>query len=556
MKKATGILFLSNRDNPYIGENSKSDAFNPQFNLYIYDPSKGTNLIQLSDTKEAINHPIQWGNDEFSYLSNKGGKIVREIVSLETRGQQGDTFSVRLFQPSPYTILQQEYVPQSMMVMEVAKTKNGFAVYRIAIDSLKKQDKLYQDSLKNLMALNDTNGNQNESATFNTMKYITSFEADTSNVPFLNDMFTKKTKRNSRYQLFTSSKILQKPKIYIPTFYPDFLQTSLDNTLLFTRYQSFQNAGGQFQNPSISGFLTTTLTDVMEDYRIRGGARLGSDFTSLDYFVHFLNYRRRVDWGILYYHNGIRNRYDQRTAPPPFYSPNVVYGKVSLDYLQGEATYPVDMINSFRTQLGIRLDQINVKATDKYSIGIPDSKQYWLVNRFEYIYDNTISPILNIWKGTRFKLFAEYQYQFKEEKKGFYNFGYDGRTYTTLYKNIILASRLAGAHSGGNAKILYLLGGVDNDVNPKQDLNTIIDPTQNYAFVSIATNLRGYKQGFRNGNSFMVMNQEIRIPVFNTFLNDKLNQASFAIYNWLHSPTLEVLGVVFYPQKKIFHHLM
>lgn len=513
-ENASGILFLSNRDNPYIGENSKSDAFNPQFNLYLYDPSKGTNLIQLSETKEAIQFPIQWGNEEYSYLMNENGILTRKIVRIEKRGQLGDTFSIRSFQPAPFTVIQQQYVQNAQYVIEVAKTKNTFSVYSTPFDTLKKYDKLFQDSLLNTIF---SSSDINQIAVEQLPKYVTPFDNDTSKSELLEDLFMQKAQKKSRYQLFTSEKVLQKPKTYKPTFYPDFLQTSLDNTLLFTRYQAFDYNGGQFQNPPISGFVTTNLTDVMEDYRLSGGIRLGTSFNTLDYFVQLSNYRRRIDWGLLYFRSVRNNQYDQRDAAPPFFSPFPVYGKVALDYLQGEATYPIDMLHSFRAQLGLRVDRVRVKSTDQYSAGIPDDRQYWVVNRYEFVYDNSISPILNIWKGTRFKLFGEYQYKFNDQTKGFYNFGYDGRTYTTLYKNLILASRLAGSHSGGNAKILYLLGGVDNDVNPEQDQNTSIDLTQNYAFVSLATNMRGYRQGFRNGNSFMVMNQEIRLPVMNTF---------------------------------------
>jgi hypothetical protein len=187
-----------------------------------------------------------------------------------------------------------------------------------------------------------------------------------------------------------------------------------------------------------------------------------------------------------------------------------------MDYLQSNWTYPIDMLKSIRLQLGTRYDRINIQAKDQYSIGIPDDRQFWVVSRAEFVYDNTIAPILNIWKGSRVKLFGEYQYKLTNETKGFYNFGYYARNYLTLYKNIIFASRIAGAHSGGNAKILYFMGGVDNDLNPKFDGNTSIDYSQNYAFQSLATNLRGYRQGARNGNSFMVLNEEIRFPIYNT----------------------------------------
>jgi hypothetical protein len=518
---ASGILFLSNRDNPFVGENSKSDAFNPQFNLYLYSPSKGTILTQLSNTNESIQHPIQWGKDEFAYLQHEGGKLERKIVKIEKRLQLGDTFSVRNFTPAPFTIIQQEYIHQAMRVIEVAKIKNEYVVFASSIDTLKKFDKIYQDTLSPIISTLDSSETL-EALLLKMPKYATPFEDDTNENSYLTEVFTRKNKLKSKYQLFSSLQYIQKPKKYIPTFYPDFLQSSLDNTLLFTRYQPFDFSGGQFDNPPLSGFVTTTLTDVMEDYRIRGGARMGTDFSSIDYFVQLKNYRRRVDWGLLYYRHRVLNRYDQRDASPPFYSPLPVFGKVTMDYIQGEAVCPIDVLHSVRAELGLRMDRIRMKATDKYSIAIPEDQQYWVVNRYEFVYDNTVSPLLNIWKGTRFKIFAEYQYKFNGTTKGFYNLGYDARTYIKLYKNIILASRLAGSHSGGNAKILYQVGGVDNDVNPKQDLNASIDLSQNYAFVSLATNMRGYRQGFKNGNSFMLLNEEIRFPICNTFFKRQI----------------------------------
>ena len=107
--------------------------------------------------------------------------------------------------------------------------------------------------------------------------------------------------------------------------------------------------------------------------------------------------------------------------------------------------------------------------------------------------------------------------KFSVLKKGFFNFGYDARNYITIYKNVILASRFAGSHSLGNAKVLYFLGGVDNPIISQFDYNTVVNIDDNYAFQTLATNLRGYKQGARNGSSYLVINEEIRLPIYNTF---------------------------------------
>ncbi len=513
-----GILFLSNRNNPFIGEGAKSDDFTQQFNLYLYNPKKGTNLIPLSNTLSEITSPMPWGQEEFSYLLEEKGKLVRHIVRIQKNGTERDTFQMRTAKPVPFALLKQDYILKSAEVVEVTKSKSDFIVYKTPFQQLQDKDQAYQALMKDSLLLEVPEPVPTPAV----VTYSTPFEKDTTSIPFLEEIFLAKNKKTSRYQLFTAKQNTIKPKKHLTTFYPDFIQTSLDNTLLFTRYQPFAYNGGQVANPPLSGFLTSSLTDIMEDYKITGGMRLGADFHSLDYFMQFANYRKRTDWGMLYYHHAVTNTYDYRYSLPPAYSPYPVYGKVGLDYLQSNFTYPFDMLQSIRMQLGIRYDRIRIQAKDKYSIGIPDDKQYWVTSRLEYVYDNSYSPIINIWKGTKAKLFTEYQYKINGTVKGFYNFGFDGRNYIGLYKNCILASRIASAFSGGNAKILYFLGGVDNDLNPQQDANTGIDPNANYAFQSLATNMRGYKQGTRNGNSYMLVNEEIRLPVYNTFFKKQI----------------------------------
>lgn len=511
-----GILFLSNRTTPFLGEQTKSDQFNAQFNIFLYDPRKGSNLIQLSNTNSEIKQPIQWGLEQFSYLTQENNIQQRKIVSTSGRVNSLDTFQTKNFPNSNHTYISQLYTYQDANIVEIYKNEKEFIVQQTPFEAYSKLQNQYWDSISHLKnkenELNNEVNNPDEN-----FVYYTPFDDDTNKVSFLENLFLDKKDKKKSYSIFEKTPDNIKPKIYSTSFYLDFIQSSFDNTLLFTRYQPFDYYGGLYQNPPISGFITTTLTDVMEDYKLRVGGRLGSNLTGLDYFLQFNNYRKRTDWGLLYFHHATTNQYDMHDNPPPYFSPFPVRGRVSLDYIQGNVSYPLDILNSVRFQLGLRYDRIRILAKDKYSIEIPDDKQYWAVSKVEYVYDNAYSPMSNIWKGIRLKFFAEYQYKINNKTKGFYNLGYDFRNYITLYKNSILASRLAGAFSGGNAKILYLLGGVDNPLNSQKDENTAIDFTQNYAFQSLATNMRGYKQGFKNGNSYLVLNEEIRIPIWNTF---------------------------------------
>ena len=61
------------------------------------------------------------------------------------------------------------------------------------------------------------------------------------------------------------------------------------------------------------------------------------------------------------------------------------------------------------------------------------------------------------------------------------------------------------------------MGGVDNWFAPKFDNTTNIATDKHYAYQTLATNMRGFFQNARNGNSFTVLNSEIRFPIFKYF---------------------------------------
>jgi len=99
---------------------------------------------------------------------------------------------------------------------------------------------------------------------------------------------------------------------------------------------------------------------------------------------------------------------------------------------------------------------------------------------------------------------------------------------------------VAGDFSWGNQKLIYYLGGIDNwfmfGQNQKTDKNgnttyRYFNPANqpaadgDYAFQSLAVNLRGFIQNAANGNNTTVINSEFRLPVFTTFFSKPINNA-------------------------------
>ncbi len=317
---------------------------------------------------------------------------------------------------------------------------------------------------------------------------------------------------NSSAFLSDRDRIFKRSRIrnHFVRFMTDNVVSQLDNSIMFTPYQLFTGGAGGFNMPNLNGLIKVGITDLMEDYRITGGFRIPLGLNGTEYFVEYQNYRRRLDKKLLYY----------RRVDEGIYYTNLI---------QGTLSYPFDINRSMRFYGSYRQDRIVIPASDTATLNIPDQHISWLMAKGEYVYDNTIDIALNILNGTRYKFFAEIHKPFYAQigERGIdfdFKYGYVGvvgadiRHYQRVHRQIIWANRLATSMSFGSNKIIYYLGGVENwlqfDTNKLFDSNTPISQDENYVYQALATNMRGFKQNARNGTSYMVLNSELRVPVF------------------------------------------
>ncbi|MGB1206318.1 MAG: hypothetical protein ACPG5B_11760 [Chitinophagales bacterium] len=308
----------------------------------------------------------------------------------------------------------------------------------------------------------------------------------------------------------------------------DHVVSQVDNTVIFNSYESFNLTPVEFSVPDLNAFFKFGVTDLMENYRIMGGFRFPLGLNGMEYFLEYHNLKKRLDKKILLYRKSARNQLIITDIPdfPEF----PVTAKNITNYAQYTLSYPFDVNTSLRGHVGLRNDRIEFLATDRVSIELPPAYENWAHAKLEYIYDNTIKTGLNLLNGMRYKLYAEVhkpfdavvtdqKLDFSIKNTGLLGIvGGDFRHYQKVHKQIIFANRFAFAHSFGSKKMIYYLGGVENWLafNPEKyfDYSTPVDENGNYAFKSLATNVRGFKQNVRNGNSFAVINSELRIPIF------------------------------------------
>lgn len=512
-KKFSGILFSSNRTSSFNTPSEAGDVFSPQFNLFLYKNEFSQTFRKLSNSPTEIQSVIDWNEQAICYTATENQICKRWIASSQPMANRLDSLITTKGTQLPDNFLQQYYFPQTQKIVELYQNGKTFDFYTIPIDSAIKEFEMYQ-SLQHQSLLSEEIPTSDK--LFPT--YQLPFDTVVKNA-LLDQIFLDQNFQKTAYQIFSPALDKMKAKKYLQSFEPDFLQTTLDNTLLFTRYQPYNANQRTYTNPSLNGFFTSTLTDILEDYKITGGFRIGINFNEKDYFFKFNNYRRRVDWEILYYHHL------DKGADSSINTGYIYLTKNKLDLAQIKFSYPLSLQKSLHFTFGGRIDKHEILSIERTSLNLPATQGYWNFGKLEFIHDNSFSPLYNIFKGSRAKIFIEYQLQLNQSKLNLFNIGYDARKYITLYKNIILANRIAGAMSTGSTHILYKLGGVDNSLNIGNESNTQVDPSQRYNFQMKSTNLRGYQDGFLNGNSYIVWNEEIRIPIIQTFIKRPVKSA-------------------------------
>jgi len=306
-------------------------------------------------------------------------------------------------------------------------------------------------------------------------------------------------------------------RIYEPAFYVNYFASQVDFSFLNASYQPF-TGGAVYYNPGFNMLFKVGTQDLFEDFKITGGVRLGGDFDSNEYLISFENLKKRMDKELVYH----RQSYKTATTD---YTSLVKTSSQSVYYIM---KYPLSQVMAFKGTFSFRHDNNVFLATDQRNLMRDNIVKYWGGAKLEYIFDNTMQPGLNLYNGTRLKVFGEYFQQVNGDYSDVFIVGADVRHYQPIHRTLIWANRFATSTSFGSGRLIYYLGGVDNWTNLSRDVQTFdysvpIDTTQSFVFQTLATNMRGFTQNIRNGNSFALINSEIRWPIFRYFANRPIN---------------------------------
>jgi hypothetical protein len=306
-------------------------------------------------------------------------------------------------------------------------------------------------------------------------------------------------------------------RIYQPRFYINYLASQVDFTFLNSSYQAY-TGGAVYYNPGFNMLFKVGTQDLFEDYKLVAGVRFGTDLNSNEYLLSFENLKKRLDKEIIFH------RQVYQTNTQDYYS----LVKASTQEVFYLLKYPFSQVSAIRGSLNVRIDDYQFLSTDQQNLSKKGITKYWAGTKLEYIFDNTRMISLNLYEGLRSKVFGEYFQQVNGNFSDVFILGADIRHYQPIHRTLIWANRIAASTSFGSARLIYYMGGVDNWTNlsrtvPTFDSSMPVDTTQYFVYQTLATNMRGFSQNIRNGNSFVVFNSEIRWPVFRYFANKPIN---------------------------------
>ena len=541
------IIFTSNRASDTLSVTKDYRSISDNFNVFTYDLDSRSGVLRRLSERDysSRSQPYFAGKNKFLYLSDKSGIINRYLAEYDSAISYIDTIThyryfarARALTNYRRNIVEHHIDPEAGMYSEVVFHDGRYHMYTGDLDIDNTITEIQNTPFKDkyIQELSDKDSIRNIPRTRISIKDVVDNSIITGQDTFLLDFTTidvdnyvfEKEKINyyntrlkdSNLSLVMDTIEEQERRTYIDyetSFYTNYLVNQVDFSFLNESYQVF-TGGAVYYNPGFNMLFKAGANDLFEDYRLIGGVRFATDFNSNEFLLSFEDLKNRWDKQVIF-HRQVFNATTQRSLLK-------TYSHEMLFILK----YPFSQVAAIKGSAIFRNDRSVFLSTDLPNLNEGDIVRPWAGLRLEYIFDNTRSLGLNLYQGLRFKVFGEAYKQVDEKKSDLFVLGADFRHYTRVHRTLIWANRFAASSSFGNTPLIYYLGSLDNwtNLNPRVevfDQSVPIDYTKNYAFQTLATNMRGFTQNIRNGSNFALINSELRWPVIRYLVNRPLSSS-------------------------------
>lgn len=528
------IVFRSNRSDDTLRSREKVYIHPSHFDLFIYRRDKGNDQVlwrlQTPDGEEEYNlRPLD--RSHFSYMSSSIGPPTEYVVRLDSSIAYVDTathynYSVALGENENYSYGSM-YHDINLSTYKQVRVYLRDGRYRLAVTDFDWPSEFSKSRSSSIPGDGFPTDEPGEIAQIREVQevdihnYIFEPEALALIRPATSPVLQTTRLAVNNDSLFGESFPIPTMRNYFLTFQRDNFSLSVDNVFDYPQYQPFTGVvGGSLINTGFNALMKVGVLDILNDYRVVGGFR--TDFQPLpgvslspnsELFLGVLNSKYRLNQETTLYR---RSQVSYLSS----YNLNVRYITYELHH---KFSYPFSQVDGLRFSVGYRNQRQlilvdNAAAVAPLEVDPIQITDYGIV-KLEYVFDNTRKKGVNLYHGTRYKIFSEYYENFSKSNSGMVTLGIDYRKYVPVHREIIWANRFAFGTSLGNERLLHYLGGVDNEFSPGFTNNTPFATNVNYTFQTVVTNMRGFYQNIRNGNSFAVINSELRVPIVRYLYN-------------------------------------
>jgi hypothetical protein len=541
LKRVSGSL--ANETQPSAFDTTYFSYLTDENGIQNYNAARLDSIFQYSqvvalykDTSIRQNDTLRFYNYDYSYISihdsilkdtNLAGLDTSRIykdtfytypISDFSENVQSYAFSYKTEDMYELFLVDNKYkllrrrMPENIEGQTIKRSPGTFYRRKPAEQSLKTRVNTYKDVFADYPVSEDTNARHKDTSHAANDYFQTGFPAPPKEeVQAKNQLATAGDKQESNRRVKFGS-----ANLYFLNFTTDqIVPLQLDNSLANSPYIPFNDGEDMIYTPTIRGMFKLGLSDMFKDYRIVGGFRVMANFRGSEYFMTFDNVKNRLDKRLFFFRRGeVKND-------------EVGYYRSTTHELRPQLKWPFSETSALRGEVFGRMDKKTYLTGTPELLQLTVQKDYWAGGKLEYVFDNVIPKGMNFYNGTRLKFYSEYFNGFTTKNSRFVVGGADIRHYQKISRQIIWANRFAGASSIGKTKIAYFMGGVDNWLLPRYDNTNIVDPSQNYAFKTLATNVRGFDQNVRNGSSYALINSEIRVPVIKYIFNRPFRSTFF-----------------------------
>jgi hypothetical protein len=506
--KSNQIIFSSNR--PL--DKKKFNLFKNNFDLYKIS-SVSKKIIQLTNTKEHNEiQPQPITKNNYHFLSDENGIYNHFQTILDSTISHIDTIIHYRYISSTHQLshfnrnsLEIDFSSKYSLYSLLFRRNNNYEFYlgdkKNCTMFESKSSKTYYKSITT----------KSEKADENITSFKNKEKINIYNYRFEEEKQLLESKGVKEFETIKNHNIeLPSQKIYNVNFTIGEFIMQLNPTFNNQAYQRYSSTG--FKNAGFDGFTLVQAKDVFEDYKISGGLKGPIQLNNIGLIAIYENLKNRID----------KRTQISRQSFEDLFSDDIIKKTVVSD-LKHQFSFPFSEVSSLRLTTNLRFDKVTTLSNSPTTLKIPNDNFILFGGLLEYVFDVTRPISLNINNGFKFKTWVEGYNELLNPNTDFFVLGLDLRNYQKIHRNIVFASRIAASTSLGSQRLLYYLGGVDGYLWANFDPTIIPDPNTNFQFQTIASPVRGFYQNARNGNSFIAISNELRVPLFSYFSKKPLS---------------------------------